>query len=39
MGKNNKSGSRNKYIDLKYLVIRERVKDKKQWLLNTLALN
>ena len=28
MGKNNKSDSRNKHIDLKYLAIRERVKDK-----------
>ena len=29
MAKNNKSGSRNKHIDIKYLVIRERVKEKK----------
>ena len=29
MGKNNKSGSRNKHIDIKYLAIRERVKEKK----------
>ncbi|CAJ2666407.1 unnamed protein product [Trifolium pratense] len=28
MAKNNKSGSRSKYIDIKYLAIRERVKDK-----------
>lgn len=28
MAKNNKSGSRSKHIDIKYLVIRERVKDK-----------
>ena len=27
--KNNKSGSRSKYIDIKYLAIRERVKDNK----------
>ena len=27
MAKNNKSGSRNKHIDIKYLAIRERVKD------------
>jgi hypothetical protein len=27
--KNNKSGSRNKHIDIKYLTIRERVKEKK----------
>jgi len=29
MAKNNKSGSRNKHIDIKYLAIRERVKEKK----------
>ncbi|KAG9451218.1 hypothetical protein H6P81_011183 [Aristolochia fimbriata] len=29
MAKNNKSGSRSKYIDIKYLAIRERVKDQK----------
>ena len=29
MAKNNKSGSRSKHIDIKYLAIRERVKDKK----------
>ena len=29
MAKNNKSGSRSKYIDIKYLAIRERVKEKK----------
>ena len=29
MAKNNKSGSRSKHIDIKYLVIRERVKEKK----------
>ena len=29
MAKNNKSGSWNKYIDIKYLTIRERVKEKK----------
>ena len=29
MDKNNKSGSRSKHIDIKYLAIRERVKDKK----------
>lgn len=29
MAKNNKSGSRNKDIDIKYLAIRERVKEKK----------
>jgi hypothetical protein len=29
MANNNKSGSRNKHIDIKYLVIRERVKEKK----------
>ena len=29
MAKNNKSGSRSKQIDIKYLVIRERVKEKK----------
>ncbi|XP_050888648.1 secreted RxLR effector protein 161-like [Lathyrus oleraceus] len=28
MAKNNKSGSRSKHIDIKYLAIRERVKDK-----------
>ena len=28
MAKNNKSSSRNKYIDIKYLAIRERVKEK-----------
>ncbi len=29
MAKSNKSGSRNKHIDIKYLAIRERVKEKK----------
>ena len=29
MAKNNKSGSRNKHIDIKYLAVRECVKDKK----------
>ena len=29
MAKNNKSGSRSKHIDIKYLAIRERVKEKK----------
>jgi len=29
MAKNNTSGSRSKHIDIKYLAIRERVKDKK----------
>ena len=29
LAKNNKSGSRNKHIDIKYLAIRERVKRKK----------
>ncbi|RYE14757.1 MAG: Ty1/Copia family ribonuclease HI [Sphingobacteriaceae bacterium] len=29
MAKNNKSGSRSKHIDIKYLAIRERVKDDK----------
>ena len=29
MTKNNKSGSRSKHIDIKYLAIRERVKEKK----------
>ena len=29
MAKNNKSGSRNKHIDIKYLAIRERVKENK----------
>ena len=29
MAKNNKSGSQSKHIDIKYLAIRERVKDKK----------
>ena len=29
MAKNNKSGSRSKHIDIKYLAIRERVKHKK----------
>ena len=29
MARNNKSGSRSKHIDIKYQVIRERVKDKK----------
>ena len=38
MAKNNKSGSRSKHIDIKYLAIRERVKEKK-WFLSTLALN
>ena len=28
MAKNNKSSSRNKHIDIKYLAIRERVKEK-----------
>lgn len=28
MAKNNKSGSRSKHIDIKYLAIRERVKEK-----------
>lgn len=28
--KNNKSRSQNKYIDIKYLVIREHVKEKKE---------
>ena len=28
LAKNNKSGSRSKHIDIKYLVIRKRVKDK-----------
>ena len=28
LAKNNKSGSRRKHIDIKYLAIRERVKDK-----------
>lgn len=28
MAKNNKSGSQSKHIDIKYLAIRERVKDK-----------
>ena len=37
--KNNKSGNQSKHSDIKYLTIRERVKDKKLWLLNTLALN
>ena len=27
MAKNNKSGSRIKYIDIKYLAVRERIKD------------
>ncbi|XP_075098057.1 secreted RxLR effector protein 161-like [Nicotiana tabacum] len=40
MAKNNKSGSRSKHIDIKYLAIRERVKDKKKkWSLSILALN
>lgn len=38
MAKNNKSGIRNKHIDIKYLTIRERIKEKK-WSLNTLTLN
>ncbi|RVW23781.1 Retrovirus-related Pol polyprotein from transposon TNT 1-94 [Vitis vinifera] len=38
MAKNNKSGSRSKHIDIKYLAIRELVKERK-WLLSTLALN
>ncbi|RVW51334.1 Retrovirus-related Pol polyprotein from transposon TNT 1-94 [Vitis vinifera] len=38
MAKSNKSSNRNKHIDIKYLAIRERVKEK-QWLLNRLALN
>ena len=29
MAKNNKSGSRSKHIDIKYLAIREHVKEKK----------
>ena len=29
MAKNNKNGSRSKHIDIKYLAIRERVKEKK----------
>ena len=29
LAKNNKSGSRSKHIDIKYLAIRERVKDNK----------
>jgi hypothetical protein len=29
MAKNNKSGSRSKHIDIKYLAIRERIKEKK----------
>ena len=29
MAKNNKSGSRSKHIDIKYLAIRERVKEMK----------
>ena len=29
MSKNNKSGSRSKHIDIKYLAIKERVKEKK----------
>ena len=29
MAKNNKSGSRSKHVDIKYLAIRERVKEKK----------
>ena len=29
MAKNNKSGSQSKYIDIKYLAIRERVKENK----------
>ena len=29
MAKNNKSGSRSKHIDIKYLAIRERVKERK----------
>ncbi|KAL0439286.1 UNVERIFIED_CONTAM: Secreted RxLR effector protein [Sesamum latifolium] len=38
MAKNNKSGSRSKHIDIKYLAIRN-VLRKKKWSLNTLALN
>ena len=38
MAKNNKSGSRSKHIDIKYLAIRERVKER-NWSLNTLALS
>ena len=38
LAKNNKSESRRKHIDIKYLAIKERVKDK-TWSLNTLALN
>ncbi|KAK8483773.1 hypothetical protein V6N11_082716 [Hibiscus sabdariffa] len=38
MAKNNKSGSRSKHIDIKYLAIRERVKERK-WSLSTLALS
>ena len=29
MAKNNKSGSQSKHIDIKYLVVREHVKEKK----------
>ena len=29
MAKNNKSGSRSKHIDIKYLAVRERVKERK----------
>ena len=29
MAKNNKSGNWNKHIDIKYLAIRERIRDKK----------
>ena len=39
MAKNNKSDSQSKHIDIKYLAIREHVKEKKKWSLNTLALN
>ena len=34
MAKNNKSGSRSKHIDIKYLAIRERVRDKKMVIKN-----
>ena len=38
LAKNNKSGSRNKHIDIKYLAIREHIK-KKKWSLNILVLS
>jgi hypothetical protein len=38
MAKNNKNESRSKYIDIKYLAIRERLK-KKKWSLSKPALN